>query len=152
VISKNFVLKNMISNLYIVANTRCNLRCKYCYYDNAERSSDENLDYVKLEQFIDGKVERVSITGGEPLINPFLAEYLRIFKNKAKKIVLSTNGFLISDSSIKFLKENKVYKVFISLDANDKKIHNKQRPGSWDKATGAILKLQKMASRYMYHV
>ena len=71
----------------------CNLRCRYCH--NPElvlpssvcNVSNEFFDYIKKN-----KLKAVTITGGEPLMDPRIAEITEKLKDMNISIKLDTNG------------------------------------------------------------
>lgn len=102
----------------------CNLNCKHCAASANEvfRGTLNLRDIYKIfDYFIAMNLKIVVITGGEPLIRkdfPEIISYLR--KNFKGKIVIMTNGTLISKKMAKFLSEN-VDAFDISLDGYDEK-------------------------------
>ena len=75
----------------------CNLRCPFCHnaslvnspceYTNSEQ---EVLDYLQKRQ---GILNGVCITGGEPLLQPDLEEYIKKIKALGYSVKLDTNGY-----------------------------------------------------------
>ncbi len=75
----------------------CNLRCPFCHNarlvthceDEDKISEDEVLAYIeKRKKMLDG----VCITGGEPLLQPDIADFLKKIKEKELLVKLDTNG------------------------------------------------------------
>lgn len=75
----------------------CNLRCPFCHnaslvthIDNENTFSvDEVLDYLKKRQ---GILEGVCITGGEPLLQPDIKDFITEIKKLGYPVKLDTNG------------------------------------------------------------
>ena len=71
----------------------CNLRCPFCHnaslvtHIDSENtfSTDEVLDYLKKRQ---GILEGVCITGGEPLLQPDIKEFISEIKNLGYSVKL----------------------------------------------------------------
>lgn len=91
---------------------RCNFDCSYCppnLHDNS--SSHLNLDIVKktivaIKGFYKGKKLRISLTGGEPFLNPHIISMVKLLsENKFDEISLISNG----SSSLKKYKESLQY-------------------------------------------
>lgn len=110
----------MDGNLVVILSQFCNLACTYCYAQ--ESRSKEILNKDKLKQTIDyilsqpNNNKRFSfIGGGEPTLTWELLEwainYIDISKKDGQKVrcSITTNGTLLSDEKIKFLKEHKVH-------------------------------------------
>lgn len=92
----------IIRDLRISLTDRCNFRCFYCL-PHGEPSwafkekllTFEELEYV-CEIFVSLGIEKIRLTGGEPLIRrdvPVLVEKLARLKPKLKDIALTTNGY-----------------------------------------------------------
>lgn len=115
------------SNLTIILSQLCNLACSYCYAQKSR--SKEILSRDKLQKTIDyilqdrsSENKRFSfIGGGEPTLTWDLLEwaikYIYSSKKEGQKIHCSiiTNGTLLTDERIKFLREYGIY-VGISFD------------------------------------
>ncbi len=75
----------------------CNFRCPFCHNaplvnrleQAADFSEDEVLSYLRKRQ---GILEGVCITGGEPLIQPELEDFITNVKSMGYKVKLDTNG------------------------------------------------------------
>lgn len=85
-------------NIACIIFTRgCNLRCPFCHnsslleFENEDSkfSEKEIFDYLeKRKNILDG----VCITGGEPLLQPDIKEFIKKIKNLNLKVKLDTNG------------------------------------------------------------
>lgn len=95
--------------LRVVTTTRCNLQCHYCPPDNEDYPSSvvgkrvpRNIEWKKLSVLLDIAVElgfdRVSLTGGEPLITKEPVEFLAEHSENYPSLewVLQTNGVYLS--------------------------------------------------------
>lgn len=76
----------------------CNLRCPFCHNADLVRTpmagpnlTDEVLTYLARRR---GILDGVCITGGEPLLQPDLADFLRRIKELGYAVKLDTNGAL----------------------------------------------------------
>ena len=76
----------------------CNLRCPFCHNATLVRSPHESenmenevLEYLSLRK---GLLDGVCITGGEPLLQPDLVDFMRKVKALGLAIKLDTNGSL----------------------------------------------------------
>jgi pyruvate formate lyase activating enzyme len=81
----------------IVFTLACNFRCGYCH--NPELVLPEkfnpSLDEKKILEFFKtriGKLDAVSITGGEPTLHPDLPQFMKKLKDLGFLIKLDTNG------------------------------------------------------------
>ena len=81
----------------IVFTAGCNFRCPFCH--NASLVTHINNDELYTEQEIlsflekrKGLLEGVCITGGEPLLQPDIEEFIRKIKAMGYAVKLDTNG------------------------------------------------------------
>jgi len=99
---------------------RCNLRCVHCY------SSSKNIEYTGELDTAEGKAlitdlakfgsPVVLLSGGEPLIRPDLEELARFAVDKGMRVVISTNGTLITKKNAAVFREIGLSYAGISLD------------------------------------
>jgi Fe-coproporphyrin III synthase len=71
---------------------RCNSRCSMCYTWKYQGESDKEIrasDLAGLPPLV-----RLNITGGEPFLREDLSDILAVATEKAKRVVISSNGFL----------------------------------------------------------
>ena len=119
-----------VNYLRISVTDRCDLRCVYCMKENMQflpRNEILSLEEIErlCENFIELGVEKIRLTGGEPLVRKNiinLIKNLNLKKNKTnlKEITLTTNGTLLSNFA-KDLKANGIDRINVSLDTIDEK-------------------------------
>jgi len=82
----------------IVFTQGCNFRCPYCHNPelveknhtgNEAVEQDEVLSFLEARR---GKLEAVTITGGEPLLHSDIGEFLASLKSLGYAVKLDTNG------------------------------------------------------------
>src|SRR6266540_6298531 len=110
--------------LRVSVTDRCNMRCGYCmpknntqWFDTTEVLSFEEI--IRLSSiFANLGVEKIRITGGEPLVRPSIENLIKSIAKipHIKSIGLTTNGLLLSDR-VKKLKSSGLNSVNISLDS-----------------------------------
>jgi len=122
---------------------RCNLRCLHCYIDAGEAEANElttkeALDVV--DQMAEVGVPLILFTGGEPLVRRDFFEIAQYARDRGIKLVLSTNGTLITPEVAKRLKEVGVVYVGVSLDSISAEFHDRFRgvQGSFAAALAGI--------------
>jgi cyclic pyranopterin phosphate synthase len=99
---------------------RCNFDCVYCTAHKPENSNGEefSVDDIKFLFSVANElgIEKVRLTGGEPLIRSDIVDVVKALKsNHVKEIVLTTNGFYLEKIADK-LKASGVSRVNVSLD------------------------------------
>lgn len=75
----------------------CNFRCPFCHNallvtelpENPDYTIDEILSFLKKRS---GLLDGVAITGGEPLMNPDIADFIRKVRDLGYSVKLDTNG------------------------------------------------------------
>ena len=116
------------TNLRISVTDRCNLRCFYCMpEENVEYlPRQEVLTFEELTRFVRCAVDRlgvnkVRITGGEPLVRKDVAELVRQLHGISglKDLALTTNGILL-DKFAKPLYDAGLRRLNISIDTLDR--------------------------------
>lgn len=73
----------------------CNLRCPFCHNASLVMGIGEDMDENEFFSFLDkrkGILEGVCITGGEPLLQPDIEDFIKRVKDKGYKLKLDTNG------------------------------------------------------------
>jgi cyclic pyranopterin phosphate synthase len=111
-----------INYMRVSVTDRCNFRCVYCMPLQGVqlRPRDEYLNYDELLRVIEAGLElgidRIRITGGEPLVRPGLTEFLAKLKPMGiTDLSLSTNGMLFAPMAAD-LKAAGLDRVNFSLD------------------------------------
>ncbi len=112
-----------LKSLRLSVTDRCNLRCSYCMPEAEYRwlPKRELLDFDELSRLCDAfaaaGVDRVRITGGEPLMRRDLHELVARIAQKAAivEVALTTNGVLLADQAARLAGAG-LDRVTVSLD------------------------------------
>ena len=127
-----------ITDLRVSVTDRCNYRCVYCRTGNegAQYAELPIEDYLRMVRaFVDLGVEKVRLTGGEPLLRRGLLEMVKKLAGmrtaflpdgtsaverggRPLDIALTTNGHLLADLA-QPLKDAGLSRVTVSMDAVD---------------------------------
>jgi AdoMet-dependent heme synthase len=115
----------------LILTQQCNLRCKHCIFncspEKRNRLSKEKIFDI-IDQLADMKVFTIGLNGGEPLLlKDEIYDIINYIKNKNLNFLLTTNGTLLNDKMIKFLKEKDILCIRISLDSISEEVHNEFR-------------------------
>jgi len=97
----------------IIITYRCNARCNMCrVWKHPSKPTDEiGLNIIeKLPNMF-----FCNITGGEPFVRQDLLEIVGVLRNKARRIVISTNGFF-TDRIVSLCKEYPDLGIRISIE------------------------------------
>ena len=107
----------VIKHLRLSVTSRCNLNCIYCH-NEGEINPGKELSVEEIERickaFYDLGVQKIKITGGEPLVRKDIADIISVMP-PFKDISLVTNGTLLLKKAFD-LKEAGLHRVNISLD------------------------------------
>jgi cyclic pyranopterin phosphate synthase len=122
-----------LHDLRISVTDRCNFRCPYCmpaeiYGEHYEfLARPELLTFEEIERlarlFVELGVEKIRITGGEPLLRhqlPRLIERLAAIEG-LRDLTLTTNGYLLAQQA-QALKAAGLQRVTVSLDSHDDEV------------------------------
>ena len=126
-------------NLRVSLTAACNYACTYCVPDGKrlmpaknELGADEILELVRLLQEATG-IDKLRITGGEPLISPKFDEFLLGVMNLGlTDVSLTTNGqFLTRKRDV--IRESGIERINVSLDTlRPEKFRDIARSGDLD--------------------
>src|SRR4051812_31434368 len=114
-----------ITDLRIAITDRCNYRCVYCRTgtDGAQYPELPIEDYLRMARvFVSLGIEKVRLTGGEPLLRKGIVELvrelngLRTLNGSPLDIAITTNGHLLADMA-QPLKDAGLNRVTVSMDA-----------------------------------
>lgn len=93
-----------LESLRVSVTDRCNLRCSYCLPEGSNDfgPTNEYLSFDEIVRLVRTMcrlgVDRVRITGGEPLLRPGLPELIARLKQETavRDLAMTTNGVLLS--------------------------------------------------------
>jgi len=123
-----------LRDLRISVIDRCNFRCDYCMpmetygEDYSFLDPDHYLSFDEITRlvrlFSRRGVEKVRITGGEPLLRPNLEALVRRIAEEdgIRDVALTTNGYLLADQA-EALADAGLHRVTVSLDALDPELY-----------------------------
>ena len=117
------VYERPLRNLRISVTDRCNLRCGYCMpeEDYVWLPREQILDFEEIstlaDVFMDLGVDKIRLTGGEPLLRRSLPELIRLLaaKPRLRDLALTTNGVLLREQA-PALRAAGLHRVTVSLD------------------------------------
>jgi cyclic pyranopterin phosphate synthase len=137
-----------ITDLRISITDRCNYKCVYCRTGNegavyAELPISEYLRMARV--FVSLGIEKIRLTGGEPLLRRGLLEMirelsqLRTIDGAALDLALTTNGHLL-EAMAQELRDAGLSRITVSMDAVDaeKFARITRVPGSYERVLAGI--------------
>jgi GTP 3',8-cyclase len=112
-----------LRNLRVSVTDRCNLRCQYCmpeeeyaWLSRADVLTFEEIQRV-VEAFTELGVDKVRLTGGEPLLRRHVTDLVRMLASvpAIQDLAMTTNGILLGDQA-PALRAAGLHRVTVSLD------------------------------------
>jgi cyclic pyranopterin phosphate synthase len=119
----NDLLGRPLRNLRLSVTDRCNLRCEYCMPedDYVWLPREDVLHFEEISTLVDVflllGVDKIRLTGGEPLLRRNLASLVAMIARKPglNDLALTTNGILLSDQ-IDAIAAAGLGRITVSLD------------------------------------
>jgi GTP 3',8-cyclase len=116
-------LDRPLRNLRLSVTDRCNLRCQYCMPEEEYvwLPRDDVLSFEEMAQlvdvFADLGVDKVRLTGGEPLLRRDLDHLVRLLADnpRLRDLAVTTNGVLLAEQA-GALRAAGLHRVTVSLD------------------------------------
>lgn len=112
-----------LKSLRLSVTDRCNLRCKYCMPEEEYTwlPRETLLSFEEMSAltgfFTELGVDKVRLTGGEPLLRRNLPALIRLLRQnpRIKDLALTTNGVLLAEQAQAFYDAG-LHRVTVSLD------------------------------------
>ena len=117
------MLDRPLRNLRLSVTDRCNLRCQYCMPEEEYvwLPRDDVLTFEEMDRlvdvFADLGVDKVRLTGGEPLLRRDLDRLVRLLAGNPciRDLAMTTNGVLLAEQATA-LRAAGLHRVTVSLD------------------------------------
>jgi len=111
---------------------RCNLRCTHCYQDTFSSAGQRPLEEIRfmadrIFSNMENTIVTVNLTGGEPLLLPYLFEIVEYLDNFScvEEINIITNGTIATQETISDLGSRPQIKTLkISLESCERNIND----------------------------
>lgn len=124
---------------------RCNARCYMCNTWKYPTKPEEEIKPKILEKL--PALNFCNITGGEPFLRDDIEDIVNVLKKRAKRIVISTNGFF-TEKILRLVKKHRDIGIRISIEglpaANDELRGLKD---GFDRGLRTLLELKRMGMK-----
>lgn len=134
--------------IHVELTTRCPLRCPQCYCD-LTNGNDIDLDilYKFLEEAAMLKVSHIALSGGEPLVYPYLEDVIKKVDSLGMYCGMATSGHGLIYDDLKKLQEAGLKEIFVSINGSTKEIHHKSRDG-YEEGINLLKLLKETSLKY----
>lgn len=115
----------------------CNFRCPFCHNATLVRGEGENISEEEFFKFLskrEGVIDGVAVTGGEPLMQRDIADFLRKIKEMGFLVKLDTNG-AFPEKLKSLVREGLV--DYVAMDI-------KSSPEGYERAAGCPVNMDKI--------
>ncbi|MBN2463067.1 MAG: radical SAM protein [Dehalococcoidia bacterium] len=139
-------------NLRMVAweiTRSCNLSCAHCRSSSTASAYEGELSTEECLRLIDGILEVgkpvLILTGGEPLLHQDFFQIAKYAVTQGLRVVMGTNGTLITDEIALKLKQTPISRVAVSIDFPAAELQDKFRgkAGAFEEAVSGIVRLRR---------
>lgn len=139
--------KYHLSRVHVDISSRCNENCVHCYIPKSKKCSimtEEIFDSV-LEQCKGMNVLNLTISGGEPMLNPSLNDFLLKCRRQNFSVNLLSNLTLLTEDLLATIVNSPLLSVQTSLYAMNADVHDAitKQKGSFQKTIQAIKRLHE---------
>ncbi len=150
----SIVLDNKVRMIAWEVTRSCNLNCVHCRAASSCGPYAGELSTDKCLRLIDDIAASSSpvmiLTGGEPLLRPDIFEIAAYGTDKGLRMVMATNGTLVTPAVAKKMIESGIQRVSISIDGKDAHSHDafRQQKGAFDGAMKGIEALKNVKMEF----
>lgn len=135
--------KESVALIQLQYNYTCNFKCKHCAIEKFKQKKGRTLTVADVKRIADQAdamgLASICISGGEPLIFPDLKDIIDAIGPERFVISMDTNGWLLNEEKIKWLVDNGVDRIHLSMDGlNSNHTAFRGVQGSWKKSVKAL--------------
>lgn len=117
---KQLIGNSRLNNVVVEITNNCPFKCSHCYIDSTIKTyMSLNMFKKIVNQALDLNCYNITITGGEPLMNPNFLDMYKYAKENGMIVGINTNAFLLNDSIIEVFKMYKPSVIEISVYGYD---------------------------------
>jgi heme b synthase len=122
----------------------CNLKCIHCRARPADTLSPDELRldeaFALINELASFESPALVLSGGEPLVRPDIFEIASYGSSRGLRVLLATNGTLITQPTAEKIAESGIKRVSVSIDGADAKSHDAFRKveGAFERAWQGI--------------
>jgi len=135
----------------------CNQRCLHCYRAAGSQCDPDELSTEEgkglLDEIAQAGFKIMVLSGGEPLMRPDIYDLIRHGNQAGLRVVLGTNGVLMTPEVARDLKAAGCVRVGISLDDVNPAAHDewRQMPGAWEQSVEGMRHCREAGLQFQIH-
>jgi radical SAM protein with 4Fe4S-binding SPASM domain len=140
--AKRFEETKTLSWAVIELTSLCNFNCLWCYASsnsNGQHMTKENAERL-IQILADSGIKQITCSGGEPLMYPYIREFVKDASDHEMIVHMNTNGYFLTKELAKELYELGLTQVQINIDSLKPEIHDyiRGKKGSFNRAVQAL--------------
>jgi len=110
---KDLFSKVHVGYCWLFITEKCNLDCEYCFYKERDLASTVSFNEIKkiIDALPNNKPPEFVFSGGEPTLEfNLIKETVKLIKEKYPRpyILIQTNGILLDDNKLAYIKDNNI--------------------------------------------
>jgi MoaA/NifB/PqqE/SkfB family radical SAM enzyme len=123
--------------IMLTTTFNCNYRCKMCFQDHYDK---REMPWEMVEKLRDALyfADTLQIIGGEPLLYSRFEDLVSLAYETSTKVRITTNGSLLNKEMNRFIVENEIFNLRISVDAGTAATYKHIRGGNFLKLINAV--------------
>ena len=141
------IIEHEPTTMFVRTSENCNAGCFMCDYAHQKGKPMLQPDQVEqiAEQSKKAGIKLIRFTGGEPLLDTNLSDYISYLSNQGFQTSVITNGYLLPLKA-KSLSEAGLNQIIVSLDGDNEDLHDRLRntPNLFKKATQGLSEIKKI--------
>lgn len=129
--------------IMLTTTFNCNYRCKMCFQDHYDK---REMPWEMVEKLRDALTfaDTLQIIGGEPLLYSRFKDLVSLAYETSTKVRITTNGSLLNKDMNRFIVENEIFDLRISVDAGTGATYKHIRGGNFLKLINAVQDLSRL--------
>lgn len=135
--------KECVALIQLQYKYACNFNCKHCAIERFKQQNGRLLTIGDVKRIADQAdamgLASICISGGEPLIFPDLKDVIDAIGPDRFVISIDTNGWFLTEEKVKWLVENGIDRIHLSIDGLESNHDDFRRAkGAWKRCIQAL--------------